>query len=230
MDQVSNDWWPKFSDSEYRRRFESLRAAMDESNLDALAIYGAAMFFGTDPGAPNLAYLSAYAPGLQGYVVFPRQGDPMMAIYVASHLANARRLSVLADVRAGTDLPGLVRDRLDELGLTKGGSGSSETFHGRRQRSHTNITKRSRPIFPTRHSSRSPSGTRNFAWPRATRKSNSCRLGPRSAIELSTRFAEWLRPALPTSHFTMKLCASSMPKAAESPLVTSARPRCAIQA
>jgi len=128
MDQVSNDWWPKFSDSEYRRRFESLRAAMDESNLDALAIYGAAMFFGTDPGAPNLAYLSAYAPGLQGYVVFPRQGDPMMAIYVASHLANARRLSVLADVRAGTDLPGLVRDRLNELGLTKGRIGIVGNF------------------------------------------------------------------------------------------------------
>jgi Xaa-Pro aminopeptidase len=117
MDKVSNDWWPRFSEAEYGRRYASLRAAMDERGLDCLVVYGTQMFFGTDPGAPNLIYLSAYAPGLQGYVVFPREGEPMMAIYVASHLANARRLSVIADVRAGTDLPGLVRDRIGELGL-----------------------------------------------------------------------------------------------------------------
>jgi hypothetical protein len=119
MDQISNDWWPKFSEAEYERRYDSLRAAMAERGLDCLVVFGMPLFFGTDPGAPNLIYLSAYAPGLQGYVVFPREGAPMMAIYVASHLANARRLSIIADVRAGTDLPGLVRDRIDELGLAK---------------------------------------------------------------------------------------------------------------
>lgn len=119
MNQNANDWWPKFSKAEYKRRSDSLRAAMDDRGLDALVIYGAPLFFGTDPGAPNLVYLSAYAPGLQGYVVFPRQGEPAMAIYVASHLANARRLSVIADIRAGTDLPGLVSDRLAELDLTE---------------------------------------------------------------------------------------------------------------
>jgi Xaa-Pro aminopeptidase len=128
MDRISNDWWPRFSKAEYERRFASLRAAMGERGLDCLVVYGTQMFFGTDPGAPNLIYLSAYAPGLQGYVVFPREGAPMMAIYVASHLANARRLSIVADVRAGTDLPGLVRNRIDELGLAKGRIGIVGNF------------------------------------------------------------------------------------------------------
>lgn len=128
MDQVSNDWWPRFSDAEYRRRTESLRAAMTERSLDCLVIYGSQMFFGTDPGAPNLVYLSGYAPGLHGYVVFPREGEPMMVIYVASHLANARRLSVIANVRAGTDLPGLVSGRIDELGLGNGRIGIVGNF------------------------------------------------------------------------------------------------------
>jgi len=128
MDRVSNDWWPKFSEAEYERRYRSLRAAMGDRGLDCLVVHGTQMFFGTDPGAPNLAYLSAYAPGLQGYVVFPREGAPMMAIYVASHLANARRLSVIADVRAGTDLPGLVGDRIAELKLAKGRIGIVGNF------------------------------------------------------------------------------------------------------
>jgi Xaa-Pro aminopeptidase len=128
MERVSNDWWPKFSEGEYKGRYDSLRRAMAERGLDCLAVYGTPLFFGTDPGAPNLIYLSAYAPGLQGYVVFPREGEPMMAIYVASHLANARRLSVIADVRAGTDLAGLVRDRVEELGLAGGKIGIVGNF------------------------------------------------------------------------------------------------------
>jgi Xaa-Pro aminopeptidase len=128
MPHGANDWWPKFSEGEYRRRYDALRAAMAERGIDCLAIYGAPLFFGTDPGAPNLVYLSAYAPGLHGYVVFPREGEPMLAIYVAGHLANARELSAIADVRGGTDLPGLIRERVRELGCTEGTIGIVGNF------------------------------------------------------------------------------------------------------
>lgn len=128
MSKVTNDWWPAFSIDEYRRRYDRLRNAMAERDLDCLAVYGTPLFFGTDPGAPNLIYLSAYAPGLQGYVVFPREGEPMMAIYVAGHLANARKLSVIDEVRGGTDLSALIKDRVTELGLTGGKIGIVGNF------------------------------------------------------------------------------------------------------
>jgi Xaa-Pro aminopeptidase len=128
MEHVTNDWWPKFSEGEYRRRYDALRKAMAQRNLDCLAVYGAPLFFGTDPGGPNLAYLAAYAPAVHGYVVFPREGEPTLAIYVATHVANAREITVINDVRGGTDLPGLVRDRVRELGCDRGRIGIVGNF------------------------------------------------------------------------------------------------------
>lgn len=128
-ERMTNDWWPKFSRAEYERRYGSLRDAMAEQGLDCLAVFGAPIFFGTDPGAPNLLYLAAYAPGVHGYVVFPREGEPMLAIYVAGHVANARRISVIDDVRGGTDLPGLISERVNELGYATGRIGMVGNFH-----------------------------------------------------------------------------------------------------
>lgn len=128
MKHVANDWWPKFSKSEYSRRYDALRGAMAERDLDCLVVFGAPLFFGTDPGAPNLAYLAAYAPAVHGYVIFPREGDPTLAIYVAGHLANAREISVMNDVRGGTDLPGIIRDRILELNCERGRIGIVGNF------------------------------------------------------------------------------------------------------
>lgn len=128
MERGANDWWPKFSKGEYRRRYDALRGAMAERGLDCLAVFGAPLFFGTDPGAPNLAYLAAYAPAVHGYVIFPREGDPTLAIYVAGHVANAREISVINDVRGGTDLPGIIRDRARELGCERGRIGIVGNF------------------------------------------------------------------------------------------------------
>lgn len=128
MERVTNDWWPKFSQGEYQRRYDTLRKAMAEKGLDCLAIYGAPLFFGTDPGGPNLAYLAAYAPAVHGYVIFPREGEPTLAIYVAGHVANAREITVIDDVRGGTDLPGMVRDRIREVGCERGRIGIVGNF------------------------------------------------------------------------------------------------------
>lgn len=128
MEQVANDWWPKFSKAEYARRYDTLRRAMADKGLDCLAIYGAPLFFGTDPGGPNLSYLAAYAPAVHGYVVFPREGEPVLAIYVGGHVPNAREISVIEDVRGGTDLAGMVRDRIRELGYERGKIGIVGNF------------------------------------------------------------------------------------------------------
>ena len=128
MERGANDWWPKFSRAEYQRRYDGLRKEMAERGLDCLAVYGAPMFFGTDPGGPNLAWLAAYAPAVHGYVVFPREGEPTLLLYVASHAVNAREISVIADVRAGTDLPGMLRDRIKEAGCDRGKIGIVGNF------------------------------------------------------------------------------------------------------
>ena len=128
MESVSNDWWPKFSRAEYGQRYAALRKSMEDKGLDCLVIYGAPLFFGTDPGGPNLAYLAAYAPAVHGYVVFPRVGEPMLAIYVAGHVHNAKQITVINDVRGGTDLAGMVRDRVKELGYERGKIGIVGNF------------------------------------------------------------------------------------------------------
>lgn len=125
---VANDWWPRFSEAEYQRRYARLREAMRERGLDCLVVYGTAIFFGTDPGSPNLAYLAGYGPGCQGYVVFPLEGEPTLLIYVASHVANARLISVIPDVRGGTDLGGLASQRVRELGYEQGRIGIVGNF------------------------------------------------------------------------------------------------------
>lgn len=128
MEREANDWWPGFSSGEYGRRYDGLRAAMAQRGLDCLAVYGAPLFFGTDPGAPNLVHLAGYAPAPHGYVVFPREGDPTLLIFVAAHLPNARRISVIKDVRCGTDLPGMIRARLRELCCERGRIGIVGNF------------------------------------------------------------------------------------------------------
>lgn len=128
VERGANDWWPEFSGDEYRRRYAALRSAMAERGLDCLAVYGAPLYFGTDPGAPNLIYLSAYAPGLHGYVIFPREGDPTLATYIAGHLANAREMSVIRDVRGSADLPGMICDRVRELRCERGRIGIVGNF------------------------------------------------------------------------------------------------------
>jgi Xaa-Pro aminopeptidase len=126
--QVSNDWWPRFSDSEYERRYRLVREAMAARGLDCLLVYGAPIFYGTDPGAPNMVYLAGYAPSCQGYVVFPREGEPTLLIYEAIHRANALEMSVLPDVRGGTGLEALAVERVRELGCEGGRVGIVGSF------------------------------------------------------------------------------------------------------
>lgn len=125
---VNNDWWPGFSDSEYEDRYRNVRAAMEQRGLDALLVYGSSIYFGTDPGAPNLVYLAGYAPGLHGYVVLPREGHPTLLVYVPNHRANAQLISVIDDVRAGNDLAGLAVQRLGELNYELGAVGIVGNF------------------------------------------------------------------------------------------------------
>lgn len=124
----SNPWQPHFSTQEYERRYDRLRHEMQLRSLDCLVIYGTGVFFGSDPGSPNVMYLAAYPPAIAGYVVFPRVGEPTLVLFVAGHLANAKDLSVIGDIRTGRNIAGVAVTRMQELGLDSGRIGLVGNF------------------------------------------------------------------------------------------------------
>ncbi len=116
-----NNFWPWFSDEEYKNRYARIRSAMREKKLDCLVIYGIGGYLGTEPAQPNVVYVSSFASFVQTYVVFPLEEPPTVFVTWGHHLKNARRMTMIKDVRVGgmaqTSLR--VADRLKELGLEK---------------------------------------------------------------------------------------------------------------
>ena len=124
----SNPWQPGFSKDEYLERYSRLRHEMQLRSLDCLLIYGTGVFFGSDPGSPNVMYLAGYPPAIGGYLVFPRVGDPTLVIFAGNHLANAKDLSVVTDIRAGRDIAAVAVARMRELSLEGGRIGLVGNF------------------------------------------------------------------------------------------------------
>ena len=118
---IPNDFFPPFSRDEYIGRRVRIQASMRERGLDALVIYGAHHWAGTDSGQVNAVYLANYAAVPHGYVVLPADGEPSLFITFANHLPNARDISAVDDVRiGGFDMIPAVAARLDELGFESG--------------------------------------------------------------------------------------------------------------
>jgi Xaa-Pro aminopeptidase len=101
---------------------------MQARSLDCLLVYGTGVFFGSDPGSPNVMYLAGYPPAIAGYLVFPRVGDPTLVLFVSGHLANAKDLSVVKDIRTGRDIAAVAVTRIQELGLGSGRIGLVGNF------------------------------------------------------------------------------------------------------
>jgi Xaa-Pro aminopeptidase len=118
---IPNDFFPPFSAQEYANRFRTIRASMKEKGLDALVVYGAYHWGGTDTGQVNALYLANYTAIPHSYVVLPLTEDPSLFVSFASHATNAKDCSSIADVRVGGfDLITAVGTRLKELKLEKG--------------------------------------------------------------------------------------------------------------
>ena len=135
---------------------------MKEKGLDALIVYGAYHWGGTDTGQVNAVYLSNYTAIPHSYVVLPLEADPTLFISFAYHITNAKDCAAIEDVRvAGFDLITGVGNRLKELKLEKGPSASSDRSRaGGRSPCPTNITSTSRRRSRARRSRRSPTGSK----------------------------------------------------------------------
>ncbi len=65
---TDRDLFPRFSQSEYARRYGAIREAMKKDDVDAILISGAR-------GSSEVAYLSNYLAQSPCWLLFPREGQ-----------------------------------------------------------------------------------------------------------------------------------------------------------
>ncbi len=84
--------FPRFSNTEYTRRYTAIREAMDKDGLDAILISGGR-------GSSEVHYLSNYLAQSPCWLLFPRQQAPAVFIHFFNHQPCAQAQSIIEDVR-----------------------------------------------------------------------------------------------------------------------------------
>jgi ectoine hydrolase len=106
-------YWPRFSEREYRRRYDEIRSRMAARDIDCLIMMSSGYL-----SSANLIYVANYIDILHGIVVFPLEGDPTVFALAYSFAAQAAAQSVIEDVRWGAGINhGAIVDRIREGGL-----------------------------------------------------------------------------------------------------------------
>jgi Xaa-Pro aminopeptidase len=123
-----------FSEAEYQRRYDALRAKMRERGLDCAIV----------PGGPNhwsfgagMLWLSGHWEwhAMANYVVFPLSGEPTLVYSMGgTHIEATRQASAINDVRPSRlgRFGEVMVERIKELGLDRGRIGLLEVdprFH-----------------------------------------------------------------------------------------------------
>jgi Xaa-Pro aminopeptidase len=107
------DLFPRFSSTEYTRRYTTIREAMDRENLALLLISGAR-------GSSEVHYFSNYLAQSPCWLLFPRNDTSALFIHFFNHQPCAKAQSVIEDVRwyGPAPLPSLI-DELRKRGMGK---------------------------------------------------------------------------------------------------------------
>ncbi|HEY1232919.1 MAG TPA: M24 family metallopeptidase [Candidatus Binatia bacterium] len=107
------DLFPRFSSTEYVRRYTAIREAMDKEDVAALLISGAR-------GSSEVHYLSNYLAQSPCWLLFPRTDSPALFIHFFNHQPCAKAQSVIEDVRwyGAAPMPTLINE-LRERALDK---------------------------------------------------------------------------------------------------------------
>ena len=114
--------YPHFSEGEYRRRYDALRAAMRGQGLDCLIVPGS---MNNGSMGYGMVWLSGHldARALAQYVVFPLEGEPVLLCSMGgAHIWATRQASAVKDVRAagGGKFGEAIVRRIGELGIANG--------------------------------------------------------------------------------------------------------------
>ena len=117
-DDANPDLPPRFSASEYGRRYTLVREEMDRRGLAALILFGDSGHIGGFQ--TNCHYLSNYIDQFYSYVVFPAEGEPTLFFCLQPHETGVRQYSVIEDIRwGGWDIAAAVAGRIRELGVDR---------------------------------------------------------------------------------------------------------------
>jgi Xaa-Pro dipeptidase len=109
---IPNSLYPRFSVTEFSRRYAVVRQAMQEAELSALILYG------TISHHHELQYLSNFSVTWEAFLVFPAEGEPTLLLELYNHVPNARQVAVINDVRwGGPDTAEATAENLRERGL-----------------------------------------------------------------------------------------------------------------
>lgn len=110
---MPNDLFPCFSAAERARRAQAVRAAMEGDGLDAILIYGA-------QGSAEVSYLVNYLPQSPCWLLYPREGEPVVFVHFWNHLPCAKEQASIDDVRwYGPSATETLATELEERHLTK---------------------------------------------------------------------------------------------------------------
>ena len=90
--------YPAFSPAEYQRRYQQVRERMDSVGVSILLLYGRG-------SSPDIHYLSNWLTTWEAHLLFPLEGAPTLLVQLANHVPNAKRMSVIEDVRFGGSSP-----------------------------------------------------------------------------------------------------------------------------
>jgi Xaa-Pro aminopeptidase len=93
------EYYPRFSDAEYKRRYDLVYKMMDEQGLDALLLYGDGTLGNLHQ--LNIHWIANYLDEQYSYVIFPREGDPTLYVSIPPDAACAMAVSPIEDVRGG---------------------------------------------------------------------------------------------------------------------------------
>jgi Xaa-Pro dipeptidase len=105
---------PRFSQAEYERRYGLVRSWLQDSDLEALVIYANAY------GGDSVRWLTGFKPRHDTYLVWPLMGEPVLLTQLFNHVPNARRVSVISDVRWGGPYTAItVTEVLQEQGMSQ---------------------------------------------------------------------------------------------------------------
>lgn len=109
---MHNNLYPRFSESEYARRYANVRTVMAENGLSALVLYG------TVSAYQEVLYFSSFATMREAMLVLPLEGAPALFVQYFNHVPNARLVASIADVRwGGPDIALATIENLRERGL-----------------------------------------------------------------------------------------------------------------
>lgn len=109
--------FPHFSGAEIARRNAAVRSAMHAENLDAVLIYGG-------PGSAEIAYLTNYLPASPCWLLWPRDGEPVLFVHFYNHVPCTREMSTIDDVRGYGPAPASTLDsEVRKRGLSKAALG-----------------------------------------------------------------------------------------------------------